>query len=603
MSKDYLTLLEQADLLFQQNKFFQAKELLESCLQPSQACYEGYLLLSQCLFELGEYHSAIAEGQKAERFDPLQKEFQSVQLSMQNRDFVKAENTASLMLKQISGHPRAIFTLAHTSLHRGLITKSLAYLRLGVKRSPANILLRKMLITNLETCGCYEEMLSEAKILVNLVTTGENRLNLIRLLLKYARYQEALEQCDEAKAELVGENGLLSEVELMRSHALRILGNSDGCIFSLQSSLKLKIENPRTWVAMADLKTYKFNDREVASLGKLIQSSTLKQDQKSLMLFALAKTYEQREDHQRAFQTYEQANALHSKFIQYRIKNTETDFSIRKEVFNSDSLKIKAPFDSERKSPIFIVGLPRSGSTLLEQMLASHSCITSTLEQPTVNALERRANELCVNRFNKGLFGSVGALTSNDLYMLGKNYYEIVSVFSNLKTKFFIDKLPFNFRQIGLIHKILPEAIIIDVRRNPLDCGLSLFKQYFPAGVDFSYQQNHIGHFYNHYVDLMRHWENVLPNKIICIQYEELVVEPEIQLQKIFSSIGLNFELSCLDFYKNKQLVHTASSEQVRQPLNQHGIGRWRKVNEQLTLLKNSIEPSILIEQQKYLQL
>ncbi len=602
MSKNFANLFKQASLLFQQNNFTEAKALLQSTIQPSQDCYEGYLLLSTCFFKLGEYSQAIEVGRKAERFDPLQKEFQSIQLNMQQRNINAAEKTALLMLEKITGHPRAIFTLVHIYQQRGLIEKSIHYLKIGVNRSPANVLLRKMFITNLEAYGRYEEMLSEAKILVQVANTAENMLNLIGLLLKYARYEEVIEYCNIAKGQFKEQTPVLSNIELLRSHALRVLGRSEGCISSLHTSLKLTLENPRSWAALADLKTYTFTESEVSSLEKLIESPKTAEKDKSVMLFALAKSYEQNNP-LKTFQTYERANALFSKHIDYRTSNTERDVSVRIQAFNPNSLRTQASIDRKSDRPIFIVGLPRSGSTLLEQMLASHSCIENTLEQPTINALERQANELCVSRFNRGLFSSVGELTAEELAWLNQKYYDIVSVFSPNNTHFFIDKLPFNFRQIGLIHKILPNALIIDIRRNPMDCGLSLFKQYFSSGVDFSYRQKHIGHFYNQYVKLMRHWDEALPNKIIRIQYEELVTEPEIQLERIFNAMNLKSELACLNFHKNQHIVHTASSEQVRRPLTTSSIGGWLKFKEQLTELAHSLDPSIHDEQSNYFQL
>jgi hypothetical protein len=195
-----------------------------------------------------------------------------------------------------------------------------------------------------------------------------------------------------------------------------------------------------------------------------------------------------------------------------------------------------------------------------------------------------------MQRYNLPLTQALDKLTGDELSQLGQAYLDESALFRSKNTDFFIDKQPFNFRLIGFIHKILPHAIVIDVRRNPLDCGFSLYKQYFHSGVEFSYKLNHIGAVYDAYLKIMKHWSNVLPSKVVKLQYETLVNDPEQEIRDLLANVGVQFEERCLHFYQTKRSIHTASSEQVRKPLNKNGIGAWRKVERELLELVRSLE-------------
>ena len=270
------------------------------------------------------------------------------------------------------------------------------------------------------------------------------------------------------------------------------------------------------------------------------------------------------------------------------------DLTAIRHAYTPAALAGQAESTINQATPIFIVGLPRSGTTLLEQMLASHSQIEGTLEQPTLAAIERRMQRYVRSHYQKNLNDSLELISARDLTSFGRAYIEQGRLFRQQHCAFFIDKQPFNFRHTGLIHKILPKAVIIDMRRNPMDCGWSLFKQYFQSGVDFSYRLDHIGTVYNAYVDLMMHWQNVLPERVLTVNYEELVAAPEQQLKRVFQHIGLNYEPGCLAYYNSDRAVHTASSEQVREPVNRNGIGAWREFESGLDALKRSLRPDIL---------
>jgi len=226
---------------------------------------------------------------------------------------------------------------------------------------------------------------------------------------------------------------------------------------------------------------------------------------------------------------------------------------------------------------------------LVEQILASHSQIEGTIEMMVLPSVKRQAHLLCQQKFQQSYLEGIDRLSVEELAQLGESYLDASALYRKEGKPFVIDKLPNNFEHIGLIHKILPQARIIDVRRHPMDCGYSLFKQYFRNGADYSYDLSAIGTYYNGYLALMDHWAEVLPQKVIEVKYEALVEYTEITVRNILDFIGVAFEPACLEFYKNKRAVRTASSEQVRQPIYTKSLGAWRSLEKRLDPLSESL--------------
>jgi hypothetical protein len=237
-------------------------------------------------------------------------------------------------------------------------------------------------------------------------------------------------------------------------------------------------------------------------------------------------------------------------------------------------------------APIFIVGLPRSGSTLVEQILASHSRVEGTFELPNILAVVRELDHK--DEAHDAYPESVRQLEPAQLTALGRRYlHEVASLRSD--RPFFIDKMPNNFSHIGLIHSMLPEARIIDVRRHPMDACFSTYKQYFAEGQSFSYSLDHLGRYYRSYLELMDHWDRVLPGRVLRVRYERLVEHPAREIRRLLAHCGLSFEPGCLEFHATKRAVRTASAEQVRQPLYRTGIGHWRHFEAELEPLRSAL--------------
>ena len=582
------TFLQQVDARVARGEGVAVIAELKEALKTDPHFFQGWLRLSKILFDTANFREAVHVSQVAEQFDPLQAEFRTIQSHMQSRAYGPAEQVAKQMLSKQPGHPRAVFTIAEISNLKNYPEGRVEALRHGLAYGPANLTLRHMLIGALEQAGDFQGAIDEARTLVKTEESFNALWSLVTVLLRHGRNEELLRICDRAEAAAQGDKTKLSQIDLVRGQTLRVMGRREDSIAAYRACLANNPLNAGAWWALADMKTFAFSDADSAAIRTLIETPSLPASEKCVATFALAKASESEGDWDQTMSLYQAANNLHPNAA-YDSNGFANEVSTRISAFTSEVLSVQADQSQTGPIPIFILGLPRSGSTLIEQILASHSEIEGTIEQPVMPSIARKAHVKCALEHQGGLMDKVGALSSRDLAEFGQAYLDDGALFRTGATRFFTDKLPFNFRHIGLIHKMLPQAIIIDARRNPMDCGLSLFKQHFPTGVEFSYGLDHIGAFYRDYLRLMDHWQAVLPGRVLSMQYETLVRDPESKIRALLDHVGVAFEPACLDFHKTDRAVRTASSEQVRQPINTRGIGAWRKVERHLAPLKGRI--------------
>ena len=312
---------------------------------------------------------------------------------------------------------------------------------------------------------------------------------------------------------------------------LRIVGQRDKSIATIKRSLENNPQNMEAWWALADFKNYPFNEEEMQKLNALTRSNPPSLST-SPLYFAFAKMRENQVMPEQSISDYRVANACKSAG-HFKVESLKREYEQRQAAYTAKALQLQAPIQNDSPTPIFIVGLPRSGSTLLEQMLATHSKIDGTMEQPTLPDVEAAAQRYALKQYGVSLTQALERFTPDELSMFKEQYLRESAIFRSGTAPFFIDKQLFNHRLVGFIHKILPEAVIIDVRRDPFDCAISLFKQYFPSGVEFSYDFQDIGTTYNAYTALMEYWHCALPNRVLTVHYEALVSEPEKELTKI----------------------------------------------------------------------
>jgi len=599
-SETYLVHAQQAENHAKAGNVADAVLAYQKALQIQPRFYRGWISLSKLEYQLGNYNHALKALENAERCDPLAQDFSQVQQAIGAKDFNHANDLAKNMLDKAPGHPRAVFTIAHIYAAQGAQEERAEILKQGLEISPANLSLRHMLMGALEDSGQIEEAIETARHIVEIQESFPSLWMLMGICLRYGLNQEARDVAIRAEQYCANDNAKMSEVNLVRGQALRILGRRDESVEALRACIANEPQNSDGWWALADMKNFKFSSAERMKLETLVDSPQKDDNHKSMTAFALAKSMEVEGDLNSAMPYYIRANELRPD-IRFDADGFLGAVDRVLESFPSEALKTQAKNSKDDPQPIFIVGMPRSGSTLVEQILASHSQIEGTIELPVLPRIKRKIHSYYARHHNKNYLGNLANMDPKDLGEFGQAYLKGTAMFRPENAPYFTDKLPLNFEHVGLIHKILPNAIIIDARRNPMDCGLSIYKQYFAAGSHFSYNLEHIGAYYNGYLKMMDHWDKVLPGKVLHVQYEELVQNTEAGTRAMLAHIGVDFEESCLRFYENKRAVRTASSEQVRQPIFTSSLGVWKTVEEHLAPLQQSLGKQTLKRFEKFL--
>jgi len=374
---------------------------------------------------------------------------------------------------------------------------------------------------------------------------------------------------------------------ILRGHIEKALGHHDEAVRAYQAALSVRNDNGQAFYALANLKTYEFSNDEIIVMKALLDDGRCSLDDRAHIHFALAAACEKRRDIDAAFTHYAEGNRIKKAQSRYTAEAMHEEFERQKEFCTKELFAAQSGKGHAAPDPIFIVGLPRAGSTLIEQILASHSQIDGTLELPNILSLSHKLRG--PNRADYSLYPRVlHELDGDKLAELGRDFIEETKLHRQ-GAAFFTDKMPNNFRHIGLIHLILPNAKIIDARRNPMDCCFSGFKQLFAQGQEFTYGLEEIGRYYTDYVSLMAHWHEVLPGKILHVQHEDVLDDLEGQVRRMLDYLGLPFEPACLEFHNTERAVRTASSAQVRQPLNRKGVDAWRPFEAYLDVLKQAL--------------
>jgi len=379
-----------------------------------------------------------------------------------------------------------------------------------------------------------------------------------------------------------------ADLHLSVGHALKTLGRQPEAIAAYQAAYRANPGFGDAYWSLANLKTYRFTEAEIAQMRtqEAREDGTLAD--RTHLCFALGKAFEDRGDHALSFAYYARGNALKRGETPYDPQTIERNARLQMQVFSPAFVASRRGMGCARPDPIFIVGLPRAGSTLLEQILASHSQVEGTMELADITRLVVRLQGRTYNEAAPAYPGNLREMPAERLRAFGEKYLADTQVYRTGKP-FFIDKNPNNFRHLGLIHLILPNAAIIDARREPMACCFSNFKQLFATGQEFTYGLTDIARYYRSYVELMAHWDAVLPGKILRVQHEDVVDDLEGNVRRILDFCGLDFEPRCLDFHRTARKVRTASSEQVRQPIFRDGLDQWRQFEPWLGELRQAL--------------
>jgi len=382
-----------------------------------------------------------------------------------------------------------------------------------------------------------------------------------------------------------------ANVWISLGHTLRTTGRSEEAVAAYRKAIALAPGLGDAWWALANVKTLRFSDEDVATMRRQVVRADIRTIDRSQLHFALGKALEDAADYAESFRQYEEGNRLRRAASRYDADAITGLVRRSRGTFTREFLAERAGWGAPAPDPIFIVGLPRSGSTLVEQILASHSAVEGTMELMNVVALAwsltASRKDAAVKSYPE-LLASVGAV---ELRQLGERYLRETRVYRKTAAPHFIDKLPNNWEHAGLIHLMLPNAKIIDVRRDAMGCCFSCFKQHFASGQDFAYDLRDLGQYYSNYVAMMAHFDAVLPGRIHRVDYRALVDDTETEVRRLLEYCGLPFEEACLRFYENARAVRTPSSEQVRSPIFRDALDQWRHFEPWLGPLKDALGP------------
>ncbi|MEA3043640.1 MAG: hypothetical protein QOH47_1478 [Sphingomonadales bacterium] len=490
-------------------------------------------------------------------------------------------------------------------------------LRARLREKPADVAAIRMMAELAGRLGRYpdsETLLRRALALAPAFTPA--RANLATVLYKQNRPAEAIAELDRLqdsdasnqnlKAAALGRIGSFEEAILIYEqvltkvpnqpkvwmsygHALKTVGRLDDGIAAYRRALALAPGLGEVWWSLANLKTIRFGDEDVAAMEAALGAPDLAREDRYHLRFALGRAYEERGQHAESFAHYAEGNRLRGEAIGFRGDEVGALVDRSKRLFTADFFAARAGQGCAAADPIFILGMPRAGSTLVEQILASHPKVEGTMELPDIPALARRLGKAGEEDYPACL----AALDPAALGALGEEYLERTRIQRKTGRPFFIDKMPNNWAHVGLIRLILPNARIIDARRHPLDCCFSNFKQHYARGQGFSYSLTDMGRYYADYVDLMGHFAAAMPDPPHLLIHERLIEDPEGEVRALLEFLGLAFDPACLRFHENERAVRTASSEQVRRPINRDGLGQWRPYEAWLDPLKTALGPAL----------
>ena len=382
------------------------------------------------------------------------------------------------------------------------------------------------------------------------------------------------------------------DVHLWLGHALKTVGQVPEAIAAYRAAAAARRDFGDAYWSLANLKTYRFTDDEIARMRAEEAVPPAAPEDRVHLCFALGKALEDRDETAESWLYYARGNSLKRSESRYRAEVIETNTARQIEICTPDFFARRAGWGDPRPDPIFILGLPRSGSTLLEQILASHSQVEGTQELPDIQRIVQNMQGREPDLDNPRYPAALGDLTREQIRALGEAYLADTHVYRTDKASF-IDKMPNNFRHVGLIHLILPNARIIDARREPMSCCFSNLKQLFANGQEFTYGIADIARYYRTYLDLMRHWDRVLPGRVLRVHHEDVVADLEGSVRRMLDYCGLPFEPACVDFHKSRRSVRTPSSEQVRQPIFRDGLDQWRKYEPWLAPLRDELGDAV----------
>jgi len=553
----------------------QAREIL--AVAPGNA--DAYRLLGAALRRTGEAEEAERAELDAISASVGDPELMRAAGALLDNDLAVAERILRPRLSERPADVAAIRMMAELAARLGRYADSEKLLRRALELAPAFAPARSNLATVLYKQNRPAEAIAELDRLQG--TDAANQNLKAAALGRIGSYEEAILIYEQVLAQVPGQ----PKVWMSYGHALKTVGRLDDGIAAYRRALALAPALGEVWWSLANLKTVKFAGADVAAMEAALAGPEPALEDRFHLHFALGRAYEERRDFALSFAHYAEGNRLRGEAIGYDPGEVEAFVERARSLFTPQFFADREGQGCPAPDPIFILGMPRAGSTLVEQILASHSQVEGTMELPDVPALARRLGK------GEAYLDALAALDPGELAALGAEYLERTRIQRKTDRPYFIDKMPNNWAHAGLIRLILPRAKIVDARRHPLDCCLSNFKQHYARGQGFSYALDDMGRYYAAYVELMAHLGAAMPDPPHRLIHERLIDDPEAEIRALLDHLGLDFEPACLAFHETARPVRTASSEQVRRPLNREGVGQWRAFEPWLDPLKAALGP------------
>lgn len=542
--------------------------------------------LADLLAASGHEADAQQAASQLQRMNALPRELLAVINHIHENRVLRAEEICRAFLKKHPHHVEGMRLLADIGSRLSVLTDADFLLETAIELEPENLPLRIDHMKVLRKRQKYQAAYKQAQFLYDKDPQSPLFQSLLAIESMHAgEIDRALELFDSVLERMPDDLAALTS----RGHALKTFGRTQEAIASYRRSVEVSPRHGDGWYALANLKTFRFSEADIVVMQDAEQHPDLPLMSRIHIAFALGKALEDADRYDEAFDAYERGNTLKRHQTRYTSEQMDAEFSGQKTQCTKALFETRSGVGCQAPDPIFIVGLPRAGSTLLEQILASHSQVDGTLELPNILALSHRLRGRSHISDRERYPRILHELDDTELEKLGQDYIDNTRVHRH-GAPFFTDKMPNNFRHIGLIHLILPNAKIIDARRAALDCCWSGYKQLFSEGQEFTYGLEEIGYYYAGYTDLMDHWNDVLPEGcILTVQHEDVLKDLEGQVRRMLDYCGLPFEEACVDFHKTDRAVRTASSEQVRQPINTSGVEQWRPFERHLAPLKDAL--------------
>jgi tetratricopeptide (TPR) repeat protein len=505
-------------------------------------------------------------------------------------DWLPAENMVRAYLLKHGNHVEGMRLLARIGIERGVLDDAEILLEAVLALAPdyraARYDYARVLLERHKYLRTREELEKLLKL------EPRNRTYLTQYATAIVGLGEH-EKAVELYRELLVDSPQAADLHLSIAHSLKTLGKRQESIEAYRAAAAARPNFGDAYWSLANLKTYRFSEGEIASMRAEESSSGTPLVDRYHLCFALGKALEDQGRFEESFRYYERGNAFKRSESRYRPEIIEQNTRLQIEVCRAELFSRHEGAGAQNPDPIFIVGLPRAGSTLLEQILASHSRVEGTQELADIPRLALELQGRDPDLEHPRYPGALAGLSRENLQRLGEKYLSDTRVYRTDRP-YFIDKMPNNFRHIGLIHLILPNARIIDARREPMACCFSNLKQLFASGQEFTYSITDIARYYRTYLELMRHWDTVLPGRVLRVQHEDVVDDLEGNVRRILDFCGLDFEPGCVEFHRTERSIRTASSEQVRQPIYREGLDQWKNYEPWLEPLKDALGDALL---------